>query len=108
MELTKQPAALARMLLATADDYRKVTTPWQIAHLWFDPDTSRPEPGAVARRIQAWFETSDDRDPMDSGRAAARERDALIERARILVDMTSGDPKLRSQLEQVEGRKLRR
>ena len=42
VELTNQPAALARLLLATADDYREVTTPWQITHLWFDPDTKRP------------------------------------------------------------------
>jgi hypothetical protein len=108
VRLTNQPAALARLLLTTAADRRAVSTPWQIAHLWFDPDTYRPAPGAMERRFQIWTEM-DPREGSSSyptARSAAQARATLIGRARVLVDQTSGHPELRAQLERVE-RKVR-
>lgn len=102
VRLTNQPAALARLLLAAADDYRTVSTPWQIAKLWFDPDTSRRAPGKLELGLQAWFETPDDSDPTSVRRAATRAHRVLIERARVLTDMTSGEPKLTAELERAE------
>jgi heat shock protein HtpX len=106
VELTNQPAALAHLLLATAEDFKTVATPWQIAHLWFDPDTSRPRTSLSFG--QRWLDNLDDRDPAGSRSTAARARRALLQRARVLVDMTSGDPKLTAQLEHAERRKLPR
>ena len=105
VRLTNQPAALARLLLTTAADRRAVSTPWQIAHLWFDPDTSRPARGTHAATLP---DLDRDTTPRGSSPATparqpvARREQMLIERARVLVDQTSGDPKLRAELERAE------
>ena len=102
VSLTNQPAELARLLLTTADDRGTVDTPWQIAHLWFDPDTSRPVPGTIASGVQSWFETRDDAGTYAARRSADGARHALVERARVLVDLTGGDRSLRERLERAE------
>ena len=100
VSLTNQPAGLARLLLASVHDYGAVPSRWQIARLWFDSDTSRPAPSRTARRFQPWVEGYDPLDPPPAREIAARADRALIARARVVVDLT-GDPTLRSALEQV-------
>jgi hypothetical protein len=102
VRVTNQPAGLARLLLTTAADTRRVASRWQIANLWFDADTSRPPARKLGRRLLPWMA---ELDPTDTGSARHRAevvRRDLIDRARVLVDQ-SGDPKLRAQLEKVAG-----
>jgi hypothetical protein len=99
VRLTNEPAPLARLLLTTADDYREVATSWQIAHLWFDPDTARAKRGTVQRGFEWWIENSNEIDPPSARRNVERTHRVLVERARVLVDQTSGDPELRAHLD---------
>jgi len=100
--LTNQPASLARLLLTAADDKRAIAAPWQIAHLWFDPDTKRKAPRGFEHRFDEWLDPLEGSDPASLRRDPAAARRTLIERARVLVDMTSGDPELRTLLERAE------
>jgi hypothetical protein len=67
-----------------------VATTWDIAYLWFDPETTTPT-------SSWWFPSVR---PI-AGPDSPRTRAALIDRARVLVDLTSGDPHLRARLEHV-------
>jgi hypothetical protein len=98
VRVTNQPAALARLLLTAAADDQKVATHWQIAHLWFDPDTSRPPMPTWQRSIAFWTSDDDLDDTHVALRNARSARQMLIGRARVIVDLTSGEPKLRERL----------
>jgi len=100
--VTNQPAPLARLLLTAADDRRAIAAPWQIAHLWFDADTKRRPPGGFERRFETWLDPLEGSDPRSLRPDPAAARRTLIERARVLVDMTSGDPDLCARLERAE------
>lgn len=107
VRVTNRPAALARLLLTTSADQQTVASRWQIAHLWFDPDT-RPRPrdwrSSLPRRLQPLFADSSSHslapDVVMHRRTQARQ--SLIERARVIVDLTDGDPELREQLARLE------
>ncbi len=98
VSLTNQPTALARLLLTSAHNRGTVRSRWQIERLWFDPDTSRPAPGRMTRRFEPWIEGYDPLDSTSPHTHAALADRALMERARVLVDLTGGDPKLRAEL----------
>ena len=69
-----QPAGAARAAAphAAANDRRTIATPWQIAHLWFDPDTKRRPPADFERRFESWLDPLRRlRASVDSGREAA-------------------------------------
>jgi Zn-dependent protease with chaperone function len=100
--VTNQPAPLARLLLTAADDRRAIAAPWQIAHLWFDADTKGRPPGGFERRFEVWLDPLEGADPVSLRPNPTVARRTLIERARVLVDMTSGDPDLRTRLKRVE------
>jgi hypothetical protein len=104
VRLTNEPAPLARLLLTTAGNFRTVSTPWQIAHLWFDPDTSRPKRGTFQRGFESWIENSSEIEPGDARRNAERAQQMLLDRARVLVDQTSGDVTLRAELDRAVAR----
>ncbi|MDQ1448698.1 MAG: heat shock protein HtpX [Actinomycetota bacterium] len=96
VRVTNQPRALARLLLAEADDKQTVASRWQIAHLWFDPDVCRPK----LRHGSLWSFVDDGPDVMLHRRHQARK--SLIERARVIVDLCGGDAKLIARLEKLE------
>jgi Zn-dependent protease with chaperone function len=95
VRVSHQPAALARLLLDAAGAHTMVATRWQIAHLWFDPDTRRAAP----RHAYPWSLIDDDPDAVLHRRAGARR--SLVSRARVIVDMTD-DRHLHEQLVRVE------
>jgi hypothetical protein len=101
VRLTHEPAALARLLLTTAEDSATVPSRWQIANLWFDPDTERPRVGTMGRRVEPWLDGYDTLAPQSPERVASIARETLIERARVMVDLTGGDPKLRAEFDRV-------
>ena len=101
VRVTNQPRALAHLLLAEADDKQTVASRWQIAHLWFDPDTCRPKP----RHGYPWSFVDDGPDVVL--RRSKQARRSLIERARIIVDLCGGDAKLIAQLEKLERNEAR-
>jgi hypothetical protein len=96
VRVTNQPSALARLLLDAAEDEQTVASRWQIAHMWFDPDTCRPRP----RHGYPWSLIDDGPDMMlRRGNAARR---SLIDRARVIVDLCGGDTKLTARLEELQ------
>ena len=88
--VTYRPKALADLLLRVLDDDKRVQTPWQVAHLWFERDglwresSFGPEPARIAYRL------------------ARTSRKPLLERASIAVDLAHGDRRLRKRLERAE------
>jgi len=100
VSVTNQPAALARVLLAAAADTRTVASRWEIAHLWFDPDTTRPASRGWELQFQSWL--GDFAGDGTSREPAVRARRALLDRARVIVDLTSADPTLRRELDRAE------
>ena len=74
--VTNQPSALAGLLLDAAADEQTVASRWQIAHMWFDPDTRRPPRGHGL----PWEFIEDGPDVMQPNRNVARQ--SLIDRAR--------------------------
>jgi Zn-dependent protease with chaperone function len=97
--LTNRPAPLARALMATASNRRTVLTAWPIALLWFDLDVAPTAPGRFASTMQ----TAMDGDIVQTApQLAARARRELLDRARVLVDLASGDPTLRAELLRAE------
>ena len=97
VRVTNQPSALARLLLDAADDKQAVASRWQIAHLWFDPDTCRPRP----RHSYPWSLVDDGPAVVLRNRNDARR--SLIDRARVVVDLCGGDAKLTARLEKLGG-----
>ena len=76
VRVTNQPSALAGLLLDAAADEQTVASRWQIAHMWFDPDTRRPPRGhGLPREF-----IEDGPDVMQPNRNVARQ--SLIDRAR--------------------------
>ncbi|MDQ1509614.1 MAG: hypothetical protein QOG50_1458, partial [Actinomycetota bacterium] len=103
VRVTNQPASLARLLLTAADDAQKVATHWQIAHLWFDPDTSRPPMPTWKQSIATWTSTDEPDDMQLAARNARAARQMLIGRARVVVDLCGGDAKLLARLARLGG-----
>jgi len=81
VRVTNHPSALARLLLDAAHDQQTVASRWQIAHMWFDPDTRRPRPPSN----YPWSLVDDGPDVMHRSRNEARQ--SLIDRARVVVDL---------------------
>ena len=96
VRVASQPNALAHLLLNAAGDDHTVASRWQIAHLWFDPDTCSPEP----RHRYPWSLV--DEGPGVVLRRRNEARTSLIDRARVVVDLCDGDPKLVDRLEKIE------
>jgi hypothetical protein len=90
VRVTNQPRPLATLMLDVVEHRIPVRSTWDIAHLWFDPETTT--------RTSSWWWPSVR--PI-AGPDSPRTRAALIDRARVLVDLTSGDPHLRARLEDV-------
>lgn len=88
VRVTNQPGALATLMLDVVEHRTPVTSTWDIAHLWFDPETKT--------RTSSWWWPSVR--PI-AGPDSPRTRAALVDRARVLVDLTSGEPHLRARLE---------
>jgi hypothetical protein len=65
-----------------------VTTRWDIAHLWFDPETTTRAPYFWYPNVRAL-----------AGPDSPRTRADLVERARVLVDLADGDAHLRARLD---------
>jgi hypothetical protein len=97
VRVTNQPSALARLLLDAADDNQTVASRWQIAHMWFDPDTCRARP----RHGYPWSLVDDGPDVVLRRRNDGRR--SLIDRARVVIDLCGGDTKLTARLEQLGG-----
>jgi Zn-dependent protease with chaperone function len=97
VRVTNQPSALARLLLDAAVDKQTVASRWQIAHMWFDPDTRRPPRGHGL----PWEFIEDGPDVMQPNRNEARQ--SLIDRARVVVDLCDGDAKLIARLQRLGG-----
>jgi hypothetical protein len=97
--LTNQPAALARLLMTTARNGRRVTSRWPIAPLWFDLDTTSAAPGGFARSMQTVIDAEIEE---TAPQLAVRSRRELLQRARILVDLAGNDTTLRAELLRAE------
>jgi hypothetical protein len=90
VRVTNQPSPLAKLMLDVVEHRAPVKSTWDIAHLWFDPETA-------TRSSQWWFPSVR---PI-AGPDSPRTRADLIDRARVLVALTSGDPRLTARLERV-------
>jgi Zn-dependent protease with chaperone function len=88
VRVTNEPRPLATLMLDVVEHRTPVASTWDIAHLWFDPETTPPT-------SSWWFPTVR---PI-AGPDSPRTRAALIDRARVLVDQTGGDPHLEARLE---------
>jgi hypothetical protein len=88
VRVTNQPGPLAKLMLDVVEHRTPVNSTWDIAHLWFDPET--------ASRTSTWLLPSVR--PI-AGPDSPRTRAALVDRARVLVALTSGDPRLTARLE---------
>jgi heat shock protein HtpX len=88
VRITNQPKALATLMLDIVEHREPVTTRWDIAHLWFDPET-------ITRATSLWYPTV----RALAGPDSQRTRADLVERARVLVDLADGDAQLRARLD---------
>ena len=88
VRITNQPEALAKLMLDTVEHRQPVESTWDIAHLWFDPETT-------ARPASVWYPGLR---PI-AGPDSRRTRAALVDRARVLVDLADGDSHLRTRLD---------
>jgi Zn-dependent protease with chaperone function len=97
VELTKQPRALAELLVHIVEDEQRVETSWQVGHLWFERDgvfsnstsTLGPDLGPMASRF---------------GLTARR---PLLARAAVAVDLANGDRRLRTRLARLQNAAVR-
>jgi hypothetical protein len=90
VRVTNQPKPLAELMLDVVEHRRPVTTKWDIAHLWFDPETTAPTSGWWLPNARPLV-----------GPDTPRTRAGLIERARVLVDLADGNDELRARLVRV-------
>jgi hypothetical protein len=91
VRVTNQPKPLAELMLDIVEHRQPVTTRWDIAHLWFDPETTAPTSGWWLPNARPLI-----------GPDSPRTRAGLVERARVLVDLADGDHALRARLEHAE------
>jgi hypothetical protein len=75
-------------MLDTVEHRRPVKSTWDLAHLWFDPETATPTATAWLPGVR----------PI-AGPDSRRTRAALVARTRVLVGLTESDPHLRARLE---------
>jgi Zn-dependent protease with chaperone function len=88
VRVTNQPEALAKLMLDTVEVRAPMQSTWDIAHLWFDPETEPRSPSTWYPNIR----------PL-AGPQSRRTRAALVERARVLVDLCGADQALHARLE---------
>jgi hypothetical protein len=88
VRVTNEPRRLAVLMLDVTQHRKPVTTAWDVAHLWFDPETrtsgSASWWGPTVRAI--------------AGPDSPRTRSALVDRARVLVGLAGPDDDLRERL----------
>jgi hypothetical protein len=88
VRITNQPKHLATLMLDVVEQREPVTTRWDIAHLWFDPETT-------TRPTSYWYPNVRALVGPDSRRTRAD----LVQRARVLVAMAAGDAQLQGRLD---------
>ncbi len=90
VRVTNQPKLLATLMLDVIEHRTPVRSTWDIAHLWFDPETTPPNTSWWFPNVRAI-----------AGPDCPRTRAALIDRARVLVELTPEDHDLEARLERV-------
>jgi hypothetical protein len=88
VRITNQPKLLATLMLDVVEHREPVTTRWDIAHLWFDPETTTRATSWCYPSVRALV-----------GPDSPRTRADLVQRAGVLVAFSGGDPHLRGRLD---------
>lgn len=98
---SSEPEPLARLLLRLLEDPGRVRTSWRVVHLWFERDAIEPAPsvrGGSRSRVHLLLGSPETGTSLQA--VWARTGPATLgDRARVAVNLASGDRKLRARLE---------
>ncbi len=95
------PEALALLLLHLLEDDRQVDTSWRVVQLWFERDAIEPKPsarGSIRGSAGVLLGMPDTGRPLQRVWAISAP-ETLADRARLAVNLASGDRKLRRRLD---------